>query len=253
MARLRWRGLSATFTAGLGVLRKGHLVEVTRADLVASFIGQTAPKTLEKCKDALDGILFIDEAYTLVGATEGDFGREAIDTLLKYMEDNRDRIIVIVAGYQSEMRRFLAANAGLAGRFAKTIEFPAYDFEDLVEILDLMATKQGFQLPPGLDEKLTIWVTQNSKHENWSNAREMRTLLEQARKAQASRLARDPTADREKMMRFELADFEKLLGFTQQQSFGQDGERPQIKRLRSSKGTASRSTRPTLRWRNCRR
>ncbi len=217
---------------GLGVLRKGQLVEVTRADLVASFIGQTAPKTLEKCKDALDGILFIDEAYTLAGATEGDFGREAIDTLLKYMEDNRDRIIVIVAGYQTEMRRFLTANAGLAGRFAKTIEFPAYDPEDLVEILGLMATKQGFKLPPGLDEKLRIWVTQNMKHENWSNAREMRTLLEQARKAQASRLARDPTADREKMMRFELADFEKLLGFTQQQSIGQNVEPPQIKRLR---------------------
>lgn len=217
---------------GLGVLRKGHLVEVTRADLVASFIGQTAPKTLEKCKDALDGMLFIDEAYTLAGTTEGDFGREAIDALLKYMEDNRDRIIVIVAGYPTDMRRFLSANSGLAGRFTKTIEFPAYDADDLVEILHVMATKQGFQLPNGLDEKLKIWVTQNSKREGWSNAREMRTLLEQARKAQASRLAHDPTADREKMMQFELTDFEKLLGFTQQQSLGMNIEQPQIKRLK---------------------
>ena len=217
---------------GLGVLRKGHLVEVTRADLVASFIGQTAPKTLEKCKDALDGMLFIDEAYTLAGTTEGDFGREAIDALLKYMEDNRDRIIVIVAGYPTDMRRFLSANSGLAGRFTKTIEFPAYDADDMVEILHVMATKQGFQLPNGLDEKLKTWVTQNLKREGWSNAREMRTLLEQARKAQASRLAHDPTADREKMMQFELADFEKLLGFTQQRHFGVNVEQPQIKQLK---------------------
>jgi SpoVK/Ycf46/Vps4 family AAA+-type ATPase len=217
---------------GLGVLRKGHLVEATRADLVASFIGQTAPKTLEKCKDALDGMLFIDEAYTLAGTTEGDFGREAIDALLKYMEDNRDRIIVIVAGYPTDMRRFLSANSGLAGRFTKTIEFPAYDADDMVEILRVMATKQGFQLPNGLDERLRTWVTQNSKREGWSNAREMRTVLEQARKAQASRLAHDSTADREKMMQLELADFEKLLGFTPRQSFGTNIEQPQIKRLK---------------------
>src|SRR6201996_7151721 len=117
----------------LRVLRKGHVVETDRASLVAGYIGQTAIKTMDKCKEALDGILFIDEAYTLA-ATSGsgaDFGKEAIDTLLKFMEDNRERVVVIVAGYRNEMRRFVDSNPGLASRFSKTVDFPAYNAADL--------------------------------------------------------------------------------------------------------------------------
>jgi SpoVK/Ycf46/Vps4 family AAA+-type ATPase len=182
---------------GLKVLRKGHVVETDRASLVAGYIGQTAIKTLDKCKEALDGILFIDEAYSLA-ATPGlgaDFGKEAIDTLLKFMEDNRDRIVVIVAGYRNEMRRFIDSNPGLASRFSKTIDFPAYSTTELSEIFKRMAAKQQFNLPEGFEAKLKPWIESRSKAEDWANAREMRTLLERSREMQAMRVASDASAD----------------------------------------------------------
>ncbi len=194
----------------LGVLRKGHVVEVDRAGLVAGYVGQTAAKTLERCREALDGILFIDEAYTLAEGGEGgsDFGKEAIDTLLKFMEDNRDRIIVIVAGYTGDMARFIDTNPGLAGRFTKTVEFPAYDPYDLVEILRLMASRQSFRLPPRFETLLIPWVEQRAQRHDWANAREMRTLLERLREAQAMRLASDPLGD---YGQFEHVDVERAL------------------------------------------
>jgi SpoVK/Ycf46/Vps4 family AAA+-type ATPase len=183
----------------LKVLRKGHVVETDRAGLVAGYVGQTAIKTLDKCREALDGILFIDEAYTL-GTPAGitiahDFGKEAIETLLKFMEDNRERIVVIVAGYRNEMRRFIDSNPGLNSRFSKTIEFPSYDSSELCEIFRRMAARQKFALPDGFEAKLRPWVESRSKAEDWANAREMRTLLEKTREAQALRLASDPSAD----------------------------------------------------------
>jgi SpoVK/Ycf46/Vps4 family AAA+-type ATPase len=185
---------------GLKVLRKGHVVETDRAGLVAGYIGQTAPRTLEKCREALDGILFIDEAYSLTDSTGGggggpDFGREAIDTLLKFMEDNRDRIIVIVAGYRNEMRRFIDSNPGLSSRFSKTVDFPSYNSDELCEIFKRMAVRQQFNLPDGFEAKLKPWITERLRAEDWANAREMRTLLEKAREAQALRVASDPAAD----------------------------------------------------------
>jgi stage V sporulation protein K len=182
----------------LKVLRKGQIVETDRAGLVAGFVGQTATKTLDKCREARDGILFIDEAYTLAAGAGGsghDFGKEAIDTLLKFMEDNRDRMIVIVAGYPNEMRRFIESNPGLSSRFTKTVDFPSYGAGDLCEILKRMAALQHFSLPDDFASALTPWIEQRSTAPDWGNARSMRTLLEKAREAQAIRISTDANAD----------------------------------------------------------
>lgn len=188
----------------LRVLRKGQLVEVDRADLVAGYVGQTAMKTLDQCKAALDGILFIDEAYSLYAQGVGhDFGREAIDTLIKFMEDNRDRIVVIVAGYPKEMRRFISSNPGMASRFTKTIEFPPYSAQELSEIFRAMATAQHFKLPLGFEAKLLPWINANAKRDDWGNAREMRTLLEKVREVQVLRIMKEPTDD---LTKIELVD-----------------------------------------------
>jgi stage V sporulation protein K len=191
----------------LKVLRKGHIVETDRSGLVAGYVGQTAPKTLDKCREALDGILFIDEAYTQAANTGTgvghDFGKEAIDTLLKFMEDNRERIIVIVAGYPRDMQRFVDANPGLSSRFTKTIDFPKYGVGDLCEILRRMAARQRFTLPDDFSAALTPWIEARSQAADWGNARSMRTLLEKAREAQAIRISTDENAD---LSRIETAD-----------------------------------------------
>src|SRR5258708_7245799 len=124
--------------AELGVLREGHLVEVSRADLVAQYIGGTAIKTTEVVSRAMGGVLFIDEAYSLTNQSRGsgpDFGREAVETLMKLMEDNRDQLVVIGAGYSELMEQFLSSNPGIASRFSRTIEFPTYSIAELFTIV----------------------------------------------------------------------------------------------------------------------
>jgi len=176
----------------LGVLEKGHLVETDRAGLVAGYVGQTALKTKERIAEALDGILFIDEAYALVarGGTQGDsFGQEAIDTLLKEMEDRRDRLVVIVAGYPEQMQEFLAANPGLPSRFTKTIRFDSYDAEELLAIMRATAWREGLRLTDEPDQAVRAFFVQARERPDFGNARTARTLLERAREAQAVRLA----------------------------------------------------------------
>jgi S1-C subfamily serine protease/Holliday junction resolvasome RuvABC ATP-dependent DNA helicase subunit len=174
----------------LGVLEKGHLIETDRAGLVAGYVGQTALKTREKIADAMDGVLFIDEAYTLANPAEASgFGREAIDTLLKEMEDKRDRLVVIVAGYPEPMGRFLASNPGLPSRFTKTIPFNSYEVGDLLTITRAMASRDGLHIAPDADPVLQAFFERARTAPDFGNARTARTLLERAREAQAARIA----------------------------------------------------------------
>ncbi len=151
--------LLARIYAQLEVLSNGHLVEVTRADLVGEYIGQTAPRTEAKFNQATGGVLFIDEAYSLIPPDSGrDFGHEAVATLLKLMEDHRDEVVVIVAGYPREMQRFLESNTGLASRFPKTLTFADYDADELVAIFHLIAEQAGFTVAPDVGAGLKALV-----------------------------------------------------------------------------------------------
>ncbi|MFD0747601.1 right-handed parallel beta-helix repeat-containing protein [Phytohabitans flavus] len=174
----------------LGVLPGGEFKEVSRRDLVGQYIGHTAEKTTSVFEQALGGVLFIDEAYTLSrsAGTSADFGQEAIDTLVKLMEDHRDKVAVIVAGYTGDMANFLDANAGLASRFAKTLEFENYSPDELVLIVRRIARNDDYLLGEGLDEALLEWFGQIERDQNFGNAREARKLLEGMRKVQSGRL-----------------------------------------------------------------
>jgi SpoVK/Ycf46/Vps4 family AAA+-type ATPase len=179
------------------LLRKGHVVEVDRGGLVAGYIGQTALKTRERIRDALDGVLFIDEAYALAGAEGWDFGREAIDTLLKEMEDNRGRLAVIIAGYTPLMRRFIEANPGLQSRFTRYIEFPDYDATELIAIFIGFCRRDGFVFGPAAQETIAEAMEDlyARRPVNFGNAREVRTIYERTIERQAARLGRDSAAD----------------------------------------------------------
>ena len=175
----------------LGVVSEGQLIEVDRSNLVAGYVGQTATQTAEVVESAIGGILFIDEAYTLIkGGDEKDFGQEAVDTLLKLMEDNRDDLIVIVAGYTDKMEEFVNSNPGLKSRFNKYIFFNDYSGSELTEIFNNMAKKQEYDTDKEAAQFVKKYLTAKAKahEENFANAREARNYLERCIERQATRI-----------------------------------------------------------------
>lgn len=187
---VKMQQLGLVLNRQLGVLEKGQLIEVDRGGLVAGYVGQTALKTQEKIDEAMGGVLFIDEAYTLAKGGS-DFGQEAIDTILKAMEDKRDSFVVIVAGYSEPMERFLESNPGLKSRFNKNIIFEDYSRAELISILKSFCAQNDMALTTEAEQDIDYyleWLISN-KPDNFANGREMRNLFETMYSNQANRLA----------------------------------------------------------------
>ena len=180
--------LLAEIYRSLGVVERGHLVEVDRSGLVAGFVGQTAPKVVAAFDEADEGVLLIDEAYSLVRGSESDFGREAIDTIVKLVEDRRDRIVVIMAGYPDEMAQLVSANPGLRSRFPKTIHFPDYDGDELVEIFRMRCDKGGYLPTDDAIAAVRVHLDSVPRDKGFGNGRVARNLFEAAVARQASRI-----------------------------------------------------------------
>jgi SpoVK/Ycf46/Vps4 family AAA+-type ATPase len=216
--------LLAQMYRSLGLLERGHLVEVDRAGLVGEYVGHTAVKTDRAIRRALDGVLFIDEAYALapVGGRL-DFGPEAVETLLKRMEDYRHRLVVIVAGYPRLMRRFLHSNPGLRSRFAREIAFPDYSTADLLEITRQFGRRNDYVLAPDAEDELRTIFDGVERGEGFGNARFARTLFEQALNTQALRLAHGDASQlgRTELMELHAADVREAA-----RALGEAVERP---------------------------
>jgi stage V sporulation protein K len=188
--------LLAQMYRAMGLLARGHLVEVDRAGLVGQYVGTTALKTDRVIRQALDGVLFIDEAYALATEAERlDFGPEAIETLLKRMEDHRHRLVVIVAGYPALMERFLDSNPGLRSRFSREITFPDYSAEELVQIAKRFAAEFSYELSAEAEKTLHEIFAKARRGQGFGNARFARTLFEQSLNSQALRLSRQGEVD----------------------------------------------------------
>ena len=173
----------------LGYVRKGHLVAVTRDDLVGQYIGHTAPKTKEILKKAMGGVLFIDEAYYLYKPeNERDYGQEAIEILLQVMENQRDDLVVILAGYADRMDKFYQSNPGFRSRIAHHIDFPDYNNLELFEIAERMLAQQNYHLDQGAEAALTDYIAKRRTQPHFANARSIRNALDRARLRQANRL-----------------------------------------------------------------
>ena len=192
----------------LGVLKRGHLVETDRAGLVAEYVGQTAVKTNKIIDSALDGVLFIDEAYSLVGGGESDYGKEAIATLLKRMEDDRDRLVVILAGYTKDMKQFIDSNPGLQSRFNRYIEFPDYTAEELYQIFALNLKKYDYHVTDDAKAALQHFFEDAVAHKdaNFGNGRFVRNTFEKVLENQANRLAPESNLTSERLSEIRVED-----------------------------------------------
>jgi len=191
----------------MDVLPKGHLVECERADLVGQYIGHTAQRTREYIQKAMGGVLFIDEAYSLARGGEKDFGKEAIDTLVKAMEDHKDEFVVILAGYRAEMEFFLASNPGLRSRFPIHMEFPDYTCDELLQIAHFMCEQRQYRLSPAASRRLRrILERHAADNPYFGNARFVRNVLERAIRRQALRLVDRRGLTRSDLMTLEASD-----------------------------------------------
>jgi len=202
----------------LGVLKRGHTVETDRAGLVGEYVGQTGPKTDTVITKALDGVLFIDEAYSLVPEGNKDYGQEVISTLLKRMEDYRDRLVVIVAGYKDEMQRFIGSNPGLQSRFNRYIDFPDYTASELVDIFKMYMKKNEYTLAPGAEDfawqQFQTVIDRGDR--NFGNARFARNVFEKAIQAQANRLAGQTGLSKAQLSELTIEDLQA--GFASKQN-----------------------------------
>lgn len=193
--------LMAGLYAAIGALSKGQLVEVDRSGLVAGYVGQTALKTQEVIQSALGGVLFIDEAYSLASGGENDFGREAIETLLKAMEDHRDDLVVIVAGYDGLMEKFIQSNPGLESRFNRYLHFDDYTLDEMLEIFKMQCRKSQYTLSPDAEQDVKDFIyDENADGVTFGNARGVRNLFEQILTAQANRLAKMESFTKDDLM-----------------------------------------------------
>ena len=205
--------LMARIYKSLGILSKGQLVEVDRSGLVAGYVGQTAIKTSEVIEKAKGGVLFIDEAYALTNRGGNDYGQEAVDTLLKAMEDNRDDLIVIVAGYIELMQEFVHSNPGLESRFNRFLHFPDYSIDEMMAIFDMRCSQNGYTLAEDARPILRDVIKLESMDiKGFGNARGIRNLFESAVTAQANRLAADADITKEDLMTFTSDDVRALSG-----------------------------------------
>ena len=199
--------IMARIYRSLGVLSKGHLVEVDRSGLVAGYVGQTATKTSAVIEKALGGVLFIDEAYALNGKSENDFGQEAIDTLLKAMEDHREDLVVIVAGYDGLMEKFIHSNPGLESRFNRYLHFDDYSIDEMAAILDLNLKKGQYKLTEDGREAAKRYISDaNTSSISFGNARGVRNVFERLLVAQANRLAQSEDLSKEDLMTITAED-----------------------------------------------
>ncbi|ADJ29540.1 CbbX protein [Nitrosococcus watsonii] len=193
----------------LGYVREGHLVTVTRDDLVGQYIGHTAPKTKEVIKKAMGGVLFIDEAYYLYKPeNERDYGQESIEILLQIMENNRDDLVVVLAGYKDKMDRFFQSNPGMRSRIAHHLDFPDYSPEELMAIAKLMLAEQNYRLSTEAEKALAEYIPVRMKLAHFANARSIRNALDRARLRQANRLfaSRSKTLNKLDLITIEAED-----------------------------------------------